>query len=261
MAAQKEQVLEYKDLNAEKYPEPVERIAIDKYNICAATIDMKDPAVAGLVGLFTIHAVIRRSLRCVARQARTVEPSKRASFIVYAKYAFDLLDAHHHHEDELWFPVMKPYVDFTESTTEHEAIEHLISEDVAYVKQAQAHLNGGADAPAWPGEEISSTTEKLLDLLLPHLLKEETLSCLYGRRCPDQVFIETDKKLEEMVLKEMKKDGMLWSVAFQMRHWSKKEKEVWPPMPFIVRTLFEFFGWVGYGKYLQFGPTEEELKN
>ena len=43
MTASNEQALEYNDLNADKFPEPVEVIKIDKYNLSAATVDMKDP--------------------------------------------------------------------------------------------------------------------------------------------------------------------------------------------------------------------------
>ncbi|KAF3086022.1 hypothetical protein TWF569_000727 [Orbilia oligospora] len=261
MAASKEQVLEYNDLNADKFPEPVETIKIDKYNLSAATVDMKDPVVALLVGLFTIHSLIRRGLRAVARQARNIEPTKRAAFLEYAKMTFETLDGHHHHEEEIFFPIMKPYVDFTESSHEHEEIERLLHQNLEYVKTAETHLKGGEGSPAWPGEEISSTTERLIEVLLPHLQKEETLSCLYARRVPPTVLEECNNKIEKAVFEELKKQGMIWGTSYQLRHFNKKEKEIFPPMPTLVRLGFEFFGWLGYGKVLQFGPTEEELKN
>ncbi|KAK6348789.1 hypothetical protein TWF730_009559 [Orbilia blumenaviensis] len=261
MAASIEQPIKYNDLNAEKYPEPVEPVQIDKYNLSATTVDMKDRTTASLIGLFTIHALIRRSLRAVARQARSVEPTKRAAFLSYAKTTFETLDSHHHHEEDIFFPALKPYVDFTESTHEHEEIERLLHEDIEYAKVAEAHLKGGKGSPAWPGEEISSTTERLLEVLLPHLQKEETLSCLYARRAPIEVFEECDKTIEKAVFDEYKKQGLLFSVAYQLKHLNKKEKEIFPPMPTLVRLSFEFLGWLVHGKTLQFAPTEEELGN
>ncbi|KAK6512002.1 hypothetical protein TWF481_000900 [Arthrobotrys musiformis] len=261
MATSKEQVLKYNDLNADKFPEPVEPLHIDKYNLSAATVDMKDPFAASLVGLFTIHALVRRSLRAVARQARNVEPAKRAAFVEYAKMTFETLNSHHHHEEEIFFPALKPYVDFTESSHEHEEIEQLLHQNFEYIKTAQAHIKGGEGSPAWPGEEISSTTERLVEVLLPHLQKEETLSCLYVRRTPLTALHECDKKIEKAVFDELKQQGVIWGTSYQLRHLSKKEKEIFPPMPTIVRLGIEFFGWLGYGKTLQFGPTEEELKN
>ncbi|KAK6526703.1 hypothetical protein TWF281_009906 [Arthrobotrys megalospora] len=261
MASSKEQILEYNDLNADKFPEPVEAVKLDKYNLSPATVDMKDPITASLIGLFTIHAQVRRSLRAVARQARNVESSKRAAFLSYAKTTFETLDTHHHHEEEIFFPMMKPYVDFTESSHEHEEIERLLHQNIEYTKTAEEHLKGGANSPAWPGEEISSTTERLIEVLLPHLQKEETLCCLYARRVPLEVFEDCDKKIEKAVFEELKKQGMLYGVSFQLRHLSKNEKAIFPPMPSVVRMGFEFFGWLVHGKTLQFGPTEEELKN
>ncbi|KAF3902955.1 hypothetical protein ABW20_dc0101382 [Dactylellina cionopaga] len=261
MATQKEQVLQYKDLNAEKFPEPVEPINIEKYNICASTVDMKDTAVASLIGLFTIHSVVRRSLRCVARQARTVEPAQRAPFLTYTKHTFYILESHHHHEETLWFPIMKPYIDYEESSNEHEEIESLLHQCIEYTKTAEEHLKGGPKAPSWPGEEISSTTEKLIELLLPHLLKEETLGCLYGRRVPISIYEDFEKTIKKASQDEMKKLGVVWCVSYLLRHWNKKEKEVWPPVPGLVRAVIGFFGWVGYRNALAFGPTEEELKN
>ncbi|KAK6350325.1 hypothetical protein TWF696_006556 [Orbilia brochopaga] len=262
MATQTETV-QYTDLNAEKFPEPVEPIKIDKWNISASTVDMKDPVVASTIGLFMIHALLRRSLRCVARQARTVEPGKRAAFVTYAKAALELLHDHHGHEEHLWFPLMQPYVDFSESSHEHEEIERLMTHGLELLKTAQAHVNArnDASAPAWPGEEISTTTERLVELLLPHLQKEETLACLYGRRAPLSVYHDFEEKIQDAVSKMMKRIGFVWSAAYQLRHFSKKEKEVFPPMPAVVRGVIGFLGWLLYGKELAFGPTEEELRN
>ncbi|EWC48692.1 hypothetical protein DRE_01914 [Drechslerella stenobrocha 248] len=261
MAAEQDAPLQYTDYNAEKFPEPVEPLSIDKFNLSAATVDMKDPVVASTIGLFTVHALVRRSLRSVARQARSMEPARRAAFLPYLKFAFATLDSHHHHEEDLWFPAMKPYVDFAESSQEHEEIESLLHQNLEHFKTAEAHVKGGADAPAWPGEEISATTERLLELLVPHLAKEETLACLYARRVPLAVYEEFEKKIEKMVMDELKKVGLVWGTAFQLRHWSAGEKEIWPPMPYLVRAGFEFFGWLIYGKNLAFGPTDEELRN
>ncbi|KAF3905178.1 hypothetical protein AA313_de0205653 [Arthrobotrys entomopaga] len=248
------------DLNAEKFPDPVEPLNIDKFNLSASTIDMKDHVAASMVGLFAIHALVRRTLRCVARQARDVTTSQRPAFITYAKAAFRILESHHGHEENLWFPLMKPYIDFTESSHEHEEIEMLLHKDIEYTKIAEEHLKGGTNAPEWPGEEMASTTERLVELLLPHLQKEETLACLYGRRVPKSVYDEFEEKIQKAAMEEMKQDGMIWSVAFQLRHLNKREKGIWPPMPVPVRVIFEFIGWLGYGKTLAFGPTEEELK-
>ncbi|KAF3918012.1 hypothetical protein ABW21_db0202928 [Orbilia brochopaga] len=224
---------------------------------------MKDPMVSSTIGLFMVHALLRRSLRCVGRQARTVEPSRRAAFVTYAKATLEMLHDHHGHEERLWFPIMQPYVDFSESSHEHEEIERQMNNGFEYLKTAQAHVNARntASAPAWPGEEIASTAERLVELLLPHLQKEETLACLYGRRAPLSVYHEFEKQIEEAVSKMMKRTGFLWSAAYQLRHFNKKEKEVFPPMPAIMRSVFEFLGWLLYGKALAFGPTEEEMKN
>ncbi|EPS43691.1 hypothetical protein H072_2290 [Dactylellina haptotyla CBS 200.50] len=253
--------LQYNDLNADKFPDPVEPIKIDKFNISAATVDMKDPITASMIGLFTVHALIRRSLRCVARQARSVEASQRPAFVTYAKATFHVLESHHGHEENLWFPLMKPYIDFAESSHEHEEIESLLHQNIEYMKVCEEHVKGGPKSPEWPGEEISSTTERLLELLLPHLQKEETLASLYGRRVPLSIYEEFEKKIQKAVMDEMKKQGMIWSAAYQFRHFNAKEKEIWPPMPKLVRMVFELFGWLGYGKILAFGPTEEELQN
>ncbi|KAJ6262082.1 hypothetical protein Dda_2886 [Drechslerella dactyloides] len=285
MATQTEHT--YTDRNAEKFPDPVEPLDIDKYNISPATVNMKDPVgesmsqslmaqsiackfshvslqlVASTMGLFMIHGLLRRSLRCVARHARTVEPARRAAFVAYAKMSLDILHSHHGHEEDLWFPIMKPYVDFEESSHEHEEIERLMLSGYDLLKTAQAHVDArkSATAPAWPGEEISTTVGRLVELLIPHLQKEETLACLYGRRAPASVYHEFEKQIEKAVNAEMKEAGMVWSGSFQLRHWSKNEKAVWPPMPALVRGGFEFLGWLFYGKTLAFGPTAEELKN
>jgi len=250
----------YNDLNADKFPEPVEPIQLDKYNLSSKTVDVKDVPVIGTFGLLVAHAVVRRSLRCVAKHARNLKPSQRGPFLVYAGTSLRFLDAHHNHEDELWFPVSKPYVDFSESEEEHKPIEHQMENINKLLKVGEEHVKGSPNSPAWPGEEISKATEDMLEILLPHLQKEEALACLYGRRVPDEVYHDFDKKIGQVMQNEAKKEGPVWFTSYLLKHWNAGEKTIWPPIPKVVQVVMSFLGWLWYSKELEFCPTAEELQ-
>ncbi|KAI8622478.1 hypothetical protein BC830DRAFT_1089362 [Chytriomyces sp. MP71] len=194
--------------------------------------------------LTTIHNVIRRSLVQVVKNCdaqHVPDKKKLRSFLGFAEATIVNLHSHHHHEDLLYFPLLKKYGIETESLSEeHKALEGLLTEVLAIVKSPKT------DKKAWKAIKpsnfdfagLKSKVEQIQTILLPHLEREElehTAEKTRNSGLPSDVLI----KCHEDIAAEAQKDDPTLVLPLLYYHLNEKElKDMWnAKFPFVLRTL------------------------
>lgn len=122
-----------------------------------------------------IHRVLRRELGKLPGLVRSASgnPARAAQVAAFGTETLEFLHVHHHGEDELLWPVLKPRVPQAAELIDRLEAQHgEVSAALTGIKQELAAWSLSADASS--GEQLAQHAEAMNATLLAHLDEEES---------------------------------------------------------------------------------------
>jgi len=206
-------------------------------------------------GQVMIHNVIRRNLNQIVlvlenlvQTTEQINPNDLKGFALSAYSALNILDGHHHTEEEHFFPLMKKRlgVDITKLVGEHEEMLKMMNEVMEIFKQIQKDPTKTYD--------FAGLLKSMKDLRVyvgPHLATEEKM---FNKDVVAKEFEKDNKKQSKAAVKAGKSHVKNASLEFPIVIYSLTESErkvLLKELPWILTSILIPRVWVKKARKLQ----------
>jgi len=206
-------------------------------------------------GQLMIHNVIRRNLNQIILvlenllQAQDqINPSDIKGFALSAYSALNLLDGHHHTEEEHFFPLMQKRLglDISKLVGEHEEMLKMMGEVIEIFQQMQKDPTKSYDFAG-----LLKSMKELRRYVGPHLDMEEQM---FNRDAIAKEFQKDNKKQSKATVKAGKSHVKNASLEFPLMLYSLTESErkvLLKELPWILSSILIPRVWVKKARKLQ----------
>ncbi|KAF8079200.1 hypothetical protein FPV67DRAFT_1467856 [Lyophyllum atratum] len=153
------------------------------------------------------------------------------NFLGYCEAWALSIESHHASEEEVVFPFLNERMDFSGEAEQHGVIHESLGKILATI------LESKADSSKFDGAKLREAMVAFKDPLYTHLDEEVehiSASKLKEAQFPEQDIVAMIKKLESYA--KSHGDPFLL-VPFMRSHTPAAIKDVWPPMPWVLRKL------------------------